>query len=100
LVTNAGIVFLYNSRNSPVSGDRSLAEGTYAAGQILLDKNDPLKVIDRCDNYFIKPDKPYEISGQVNHVCFIEGLVRFNNEWFLYYGTADSKIAVATTAVK
>ncbi|MFT3750247.1 MAG: hypothetical protein QM768_18160 [Agriterribacter sp.] len=91
---------MYNSRNSPVSGDKSLPEGTYAAGQILLDKNDPLKVIDRCDNYFIKPDKPYEISGQVNHVCFIEGLVQFNNKWFLYYGTADSKIAVATAGVK
>lgn len=100
IVTNAGIVFLYNSRNSPVSGDKSLAEGTYAAGQILLDKNNPLQVIDRCDNYFIKPDKPYEITGQVNNVCFIEGLVQFNNKWFLYYGTADSKIAVATGEVK
>jgi len=25
----------------------------------------------------------------------VEGLVYFNNKWFLYYGTADSKIAVA-----
>ena len=47
------------------------------------------------ETYFMKPDKPYEISGQVNHVCFVEGLVKFKNKWFLYYGTADSKIAVA-----
>jgi beta-1,2-mannosidase len=52
-------------------------------------------VIDRTDTYFIKPDKPYEFTGQVNNVCFIEGLIHFNNKWFLYYGTADSKIAVA-----
>jgi predicted GH43/DUF377 family glycosyl hydrolase len=45
--------------------------------------------------YIIKPDKPYEISGQVNQVCFVEGLVEFKNKWYLYYGTADSKIAVA-----
>jgi beta-1,2-mannosidase len=31
----------------------------------------------------------------VNQVCFIEGLVPLNGKWFLYYGTADSKIGVA-----
>jgi predicted GH43/DUF377 family glycosyl hydrolase len=100
MVTSDGIVFIYNSRNSPSFGDKSLPNGTYAAGQILLDKTDPLKVLDRCENYFIRPDMPYEITGQVNNVCFVEGLVQFNNEWFLYYGTADSKIAVATSEIK
>ena len=95
MLTDKGIVLIYNSRNVPSIGDSSLAEGTYAASQILLDKNDPTKVVSRMDGYFMKPDKPYEISGQVNHVCFVEGLVKFKNQWFLYYGTADSKIAVA-----
>ena len=72
-----------------------LPEHTYTASQILLDANDPSKVLDRMDTYFIKPDKPYEITGQVNQVCFIEGLVNFKDHWYLYYGTADSKIAVA-----
>jgi predicted GH43/DUF377 family glycosyl hydrolase len=90
-----GIVLIYNSRNAASIGDSSLAEGTYAAGQVLIDKSDPTKVIDRLDNYFMKPEKPYEINGQVNHVCFLEGLVKFKDKWFLYYGTADSKIAVA-----
>jgi predicted GH43/DUF377 family glycosyl hydrolase len=45
-------------------------------------------------SYFIYPDKPYEKTGEVNNVCFVEGLVFFRNQWFLYYGTADSKIAV------
>jgi predicted GH43/DUF377 family glycosyl hydrolase len=92
---DSGIVLIYNSRNVPAKGDSSLAEGTYTASQILLDKNDPSKVLQRMDTYFIKPDKPYEISGQVNHVCFLEGLVNYKNKWFLYYGTADSKIAAA-----
>jgi predicted GH43/DUF377 family glycosyl hydrolase len=43
----------------------------------------------------MKPEKKYEITGQVNQVCFLEGMVPFNGKWFLYYGTADSKIAVA-----
>ena len=37
----------------------------------------------------------YEKMGEVNEVCFVEGLVFFKNKWFLYYGTADSKISVA-----
>ena len=31
-------------------------------------------------------------------MCFLEGLVYFKGRWFLYYGTADSKIAVAVAA--
>lgn len=95
MLTDKGIVLIYNSRNVKATGDSTLAEGTYAAGQVLIDKNDPLKVIGRSEQYFIKPNKKYEILGQVNHVCFVEGLVRHNSKWFLYYGTADSKIAVA-----
>jgi len=96
MLTGKGILLIYNSRNIPAVGDTALPEGTYAASQVLLDRNDPLKILHRLDHYFIKPDKPYEITGQVNAVCFLEGLVRFNNQWLLYYGTADSKIAVAS----
>ena len=95
MLTEKGIVLIYNSRNVPSKGDTSLAEGTYAVSQILFDKTNPTKVIDRMETYFMKPDKPYEITGQINHVCFVEGLVHYKGKWFLYYGTADSKIAVA-----
>lgn len=95
MLTDKGIVLIYNSRNVPAKGDTTLAEGTYTVSQILLDKNDPSKVVDRMNTWFMKPEKDYEITGQVNHVCFAEGLVNYKNKWFLYYGTADSKIAVA-----
>lgn len=95
LITDKGIVFIYNSRNSPDYGDKSLPAGTYSAGQILADKNDPFHILDRTGHNFFRPDKDYEIRGQVNNVCFLEGLVNFQNKWFLYYGTADSQIAVA-----
>lgn len=96
IITKNGILLLYNSRNKLPGGDTSLADGTYAAGQALLDVKNPGIIIDRLPGYFINPDKPYEIEGQVNQVCFLEGLVHYKNKWFLYYGTADSKIAVAT----
>ena len=95
MFTDSGIVLIYNSRNIPSIGDSSIKEGTYMVSQVLIDAQDPTKVLQRMDNYFMRPDKPYEQHGQVNEVCFAEGLVQFNGKWFLYYGTADSKIAVA-----
>lgn len=100
LVTEKGILLIYNGMNLDVGGDPNLPAGAYCGGQALFDLKDPSKVINRLDQYFIKPDRLYEINGQVNQVCFLEGMVYFNEKWFLYYGTADSKIAVAIAKKK
>lgn len=96
IVKDEGILLIYNGSNSANFNDHSLPKFTYSAGQALFDKNVPYKLIDRKDAFFITPDKDYEKVGEVNEVCFVEGLVFFKEKWFLYYGTADSKIAVAT----
>ena len=95
MITDKGILLIYNSKNLTTGGDKSLPAGTYSAAQVLFDKNDPTKILRRMDHYFMKPEKPYEITGQVGQVCFLEGLTQFKGAWYIYYGTADSKIAVA-----
>lgn len=95
LYKEEGILLIYNGSNAANYNDSSLPKFTYAAGQALFDKKNPFKLIDRTESFFIHPNKDYEKIGEVNEVCFVEGLVYFNNQWFLYYGTADSKIAVA-----
>ena len=97
LLDEKGIVLIYNGMNADEGGDPRYAKGAYCAGQALFDTSDPSKVIGRLEAPFMKPDKDYEISGQVNQVCFLEGMVPFKGQWFLYYGTADSKIAVAVS---
>jgi hypothetical protein len=72
-----------------------LTTGTYSAGQALFSRTDPRVLLDRSRDTFFKPTEPYEITGQVGNVCFLQGLVYFEGKWLLYYGTADSKIAVA-----
>ena len=96
LLREEGILLIYNGSNAANFNDPELPKFTYAAGQALFDATKPYKLINRTDSYFIYPDKPYEKVGEVNEVCFVEGLVYFKDRWFLYYGTADSKIAVAT----
>jgi beta-1,2-mannosidase len=97
LITEKGILLIYNGMNLDLGGDPDLTPGAYCGGQALFDLNDPTKLVKRLDQYFIKPDRPYELTGQVNQVCFLEGMVFFKDQWFLYYGTADSKIAVAVS---
>jgi len=99
LMKEDGILLIYNGSNAANFNDTMLPKFTYAAGQALFDKNSPFKLIDRTATYFIHPDKDYEKIGEVNEVCFVEGLVFFKDKWFLYYGTADSKIAVAVYGV-
>ncbi|GAC1367415.1 MAG: glycoside hydrolase family 130 protein [Hymenobacter sp.] len=100
MITDQGIRLIYNSRNEPAFGDKNLPVGTYSAAQALFDLKDPTKLLKRMDTYFMRPERPYETTGQVNQVVFLEGLARFNSKWFIYYGTADSKIAVATRPVE
>ncbi len=97
LLTERGIVLLYNGKNaSGEDADPEIPENTYSGGQALFDRNDPAKVLHRAENCFIKPDLPHEISGQYKAgTTFIEGLVYFKGKWFLYYGTADSMVGLA-----
>lgn len=95
LVSEKGILLIYNGMNLEVGGDSTIAPSAYCGGQALFDKRDPSQLVNRLEKNFIKPDKDYELTGQVNQVCFLEGLAFFKGKWFLYYGTADSKIAVA-----
>ena len=97
LITDRGILLLYNGKNLSGDGaDKSVPEGTYCGGQVLFSSNDPTKLIARLEEPFICPSLPHETSGQYKAgTTFIEGLVYFNQKWFLYYGTADSMIGLA-----
>jgi predicted GH43/DUF377 family glycosyl hydrolase len=96
LLTEHGILVMYNAGNSASVGDPSLPERIYTGGQALFDANNPMKVLARSDEPFIKPTEDYERTGQyVEGTTFVEGLVHFNGRWFLYYGTADSRVGVA-----
>lgn len=98
LVTEHGIVMLYNGKNSDSDADRdpSIAAGAYSGGQALLDPRDPTRLLARTDRPFIQPELPWERSGQYKAgTTFLEGLSYFRGKLFLYYGTADTYVGLA-----
>lgn len=99
ILTRQGILVLYNGKNADAASesDRDLDPGAYSVGQALFDAEDPTRLLKRVPQPSLHPEKPYERSGQyAAGTTFGEGLVYFKRQWFLYYGCADSFVAVAT----
>lgn len=97
VITNKGILLIYNGKNKAgKEGDERYTANTYAAGQVLFDLQEGLKPLERLDVPFFVPTEPFEKSGQYPAgTVFTEGLVFFKKKWFLYYGCANSRVAVA-----
>lgn len=99
LLTRDGILLIYNSANNVTVGDKTFPDSSVVAGQVLFDGKDPMSVISRCRVSFLFPELDHEISNNAKGVTFVDGLAFFNNFWYLYYDTADSRISVARSVV-
>jgi predicted GH43/DUF377 family glycosyl hydrolase len=100
LLTENGIVVLYNGKNDSEHGDPSFGVNAYAAGEALFAKDDPRKLLARTEAPVLKPDLPFEKTGQYPAgTTFAEGLVSFHDKWFLYYGCADSLVGVVVAGL-
>ncbi len=87
--TDAGWLCLYHGA----------ADGRYCLAALLLDKDDPAKVIARSDEPILEPTAPYEIEGFVNAVVFTNGQVIDGDRLIVYYGAADRVTCAATASI-
>ncbi len=92
LETADGWLVLYHGVH--LTGDGPI----YRAGLALLALDDPTRVLRRTDEWVFGPAAPYEINGDVGRVVFPCGWIHdaTSDELHVYYGGADSVIAVAT----
>jgi len=101
LLTDKGIVLLFNAKTKGEFADMGVGDRAYCGTQALFSATDPSKLLDRLEVPFIKPELPWEKTGNYSAgTTFIEGLVLFKNQWFLYYGCADTFVGVATAPVQ
>lgn len=100
LLTSKGVQLIYNGKNhdKKEQSDTAFATGMYGVGKVLLDSADLTKVIHRSAKPFLYPTLPHEKTGQYQSgTTFAEAYLEFKGKGFLYYGTADSFVGVATT---
>jgi len=67
----------------------------YAAGAMLLDPEDPSRVLARTDRPLLEPAVEEERSGTVPNVVFPTAIEEIDGQRFVFYGMADSAIGVA-----
>lgn len=68
----------------------------YRLGYMILDINDPAKVLYRTPYPILEPQFEFEKKGIVDNVVFSCGAVEKDGLIYVYYGGADKVIAVAT----
>jgi len=73
-----------------------VATSIYRVGMVLLDLDNPTKVLRRTPTWVLGPDTDYERIGDVPNVVFPTGLVHDGDELRLYYGAADSTVSMAS----
>ena len=70
----------------------------YRLGAMLLDMNNPSKVLHRTTDWIIQPEEDYETNGCYagGGVIFPCGKVVIDDTLFVYYGAADKYVGLAT----
>ncbi len=68
----------------------------YRVGAVLLDLDDPKKILARSKHPLFQPEEWYEHWGYVPDVVFPTGTVLIDETLFIYYGAADTTCCVAT----
>jgi predicted GH43/DUF377 family glycosyl hydrolase len=84
-------------------GVRQTASGSlYRLGLALFDLQSPERCLKRSDEWVFGPQEPYERSGDVDDVVFPCGttLAPDGDTLHLYYGAADTSIAMATGSIR
>lgn len=74
----------------------------YSIGGAILDRDEPSRVLYRCKTFLLTPETDYEQQGFVANVCFPCAAVAdgATGRIALYYGAADTTVALAFTTVE
>ena len=75
-------------------------ENRYCLGALLLDLDEPWRVLARSEAPIMEPQAPYELEGFFGQVIFTNGHLVDGDRVTIYYGAADSVICAAHFSVQ
>lgn len=94
LLTAHGWLIMYHGVRRTASG------AIYRLGLAMLDRDDPARVLRRTDEWVFGPREVYERNGDVDDVVFPCGWTLRGDDLRIYYGGADTCIAVAAASYR
>ncbi len=89
--TDRGWLEMYHG-NRKAPGEAGV--GVYSAGALLLDLDDPRRVIAQAQEPVMVPEADFERDGFVPNVVFPTGIVERGDSLLVYYGAADTAVGV------
>ncbi|WP_158800135.1 glycosidase [Pedobacter sp. L105] len=100
ILTKHGWLFLYHGVSETTSPGMDKRQLSYSAGVMVLDKDDPHKILYRSPEPILSPDLPEERVGVIADVVFPTGIdcrhdLGKPGVFDVYYGMADNRIGVA-----
>ena len=85
---------IQNYFQNPNNSDR-----IFGIEALLLDLNDPRKIIGRTEGPLLSPEEPYELSGYIPNVIFPSGAILEKDTLNIYYGAADTTACCAQVSL-
>lgn len=71
----------------------------YCLGALLLDRDDPSRVLARSEDPLMEPEAPYELTGFFGNVIFTNGHLVDGDRLTIYYGASDEVICGAEFSI-
>ncbi len=91
LKCEAGWILIYSYIENYFTGSQG-----WRIDALLLDSQDPAKILGRTHEPLLYPIEDYEIYGNVHNIVFPSGAIIEEGELFVYYGGADTVSCVAS----
>jgi predicted GH43/DUF377 family glycosyl hydrolase len=89
--TPEGWLVIYHGK-----GDNSV----YSLFCLLLDLDEPYKIVRRAEKPLLTPTEEFETEGFFGNVVFSNGIVELDGKIYIYYGASDESVGVAITDVE
>lgn len=93
--TKAGWLLLYCYIENYFYSNR-----TFGIEAVLLDLNNPFKIIGKTKKSLMVPEENYELYGNVENVIFPSGALIHGSKLLIYYGAADTTCCLAICDLK
>ena len=92
--TSNGWLVIYSHIQNYFSSSESLGR-IFGIEAVILDSNNPIKILGRTDGPLLVPQESYELSGYVPNIIFPSGAILNKDTLSIFYGAADTSVCMA-----